>query len=85
MDEEVYEKEGVDYSHLRDLARREVLEKIKSMAQDRMVQGEVLDEEGMFSWLEDGEEFDNAVFTAYESYLNYIHYIVQNTPIPLHV
>lgn len=79
--------DGVDYAHLCELARREVLETIKSMAQDRMVQGEVLSDEGMFSWLDgdDSDKFDNEVFAAYESYLNYIHYVVQNTPIPLHV
>ncbi len=77
---------GVDYAHLCELARSEVLERIKSMTQDRMVQGEVLSDEGMLSWFDGGnDEFDNEVFAAYESYLNYIHYIVQNTPIPLHV
>jgi hypothetical protein len=79
-------KDTVAYSGICDLARAMVLDKIKDVASDRMIQGEALNDEGYLSWgnVRD-QEHDNEAFGALESYLNYLHYVVENTPIPLHI
>lgn len=79
-------KDGVNYPEICDLARKMVLDKIIDMTQDRMIQGENLNDEGFLSWGNTKDEaHDNEAFAALESYLHYIHYVVENTPIPLHV
>lgn len=78
--------DGVNYYGICDLAREEALLAIKNLIQDRMGQGEVLGDKNLLSGLDKVDDvFDNEVFGAYESYLNYLHYIVEQTPIPLHV
>lgn len=73
----------VDYEAICKLAREEAAHAVQRLAQDRMLQGEALEDKGLLSLIE--EDRDNEIFGAFESYLNYIHYIIQETPIPLHV
>lgn len=75
--------DGVDYEAICKLAREEAAHAVQRLAQDRMLQGEALEAEGLLSLT--SEDRDNEIFAVYESYLNYIHYVIQNTPIPLHV
>jgi hypothetical protein len=78
--------DGVNYSRICELAKEEAMHAVARLAQDRMLQGEALDADGLLSWGNEKDETrDNESFAAFESYLNYIHYVVQNTPIPLHV
>lgn len=79
--------DGVDYEAICKLAREEAAHAVRRLAQDRMLQGEALDGEGLLTRGDgkDEREYENEVFGAYESYLNYIHYIIEQTPVPLHV
>lgn len=77
--------DGVDYAKICDLAREEALHAVKRLMQDRMIQGEALDAEGLLRPDLKSDDHDDEVFAAYESYLTYIHYIIEQTPIPLHV
>lgn len=62
-----------------DLARNKVMNQIENLAQDRMGQGEVL--EDLLTGLDDTH--DNEVFTLYETYLRRIRRGVKNLPIHL--
>lgn len=80
--------DGVDYEAICKLAREEASAAVKRLVQDRMLQGEALDAEGLLTWGTGNfrnEEYENEVFGAFESYLHYIHYVIENTPVPLHV
>jgi hypothetical protein len=78
--------DGVNYAGICDLARQMVLEDIKGAAQDRMIQGEMLNDKGFLSWgIKKDKARDDEAFGALESYLNYLHYVVEQAHIPLHV
>lgn len=77
--------DGVDYAGICDLAREQALDTIMNLASDRVSQGNALNDAGFLSWLTKNDDHDNEVFGAYESYLNYLHHVVHDAQIPLHV